>query len=191
MGQPAAFVRLSRCIPPFCPWCDTVYAQGPGKPTPVEEIAGQVRELGQPLAVITGGEPYLQWDRGLDRLESEILNLGIRVQYETSGKVPIPESSRGFKVCSPKYLDGRWHFAPENLVRADCFKFVAGDDVSRISAFIASGGIPGHKVWIMPLGADRQTQLDRSQEVWQFCARHGFNFSPRLHTLIFNNRKGV
>jgi len=191
MGHPALFIRLSGCVPPLCPWCDTIYACGPGEKATVEKIASRVDGSGGSLVVITGGEPYLQWNSGLDRLESVLLDKGVDIQYETGGKILIPKESKGFKVCSPKYIEDQWHFVPENISRADCFKFVADEDFDRIGDFVSAHRIPKQKVWIMPLGAEREDQLRRSPMVWNFCVKNGFNFSPRLHTLIFNNKRGV
>jgi len=189
MGRPALFIRLSGCIPPFCPWCDTIYACSPGEKTWVEDILPRVED--KSLVVITGGEPFLQWDSGLNRLETELLNIGVSIQYETSGKILIPKDSKGYKVCSPKYIDGHWNFVQENIHHADCFKFVVKDEYSQIDAFIASHQIPRKKVWIMPLGASRKEQLNRSPQVWNFCVEKGFNFSPRLHTLTFDDKRGI
>jgi len=191
MGRPAQFIRLSGCIPPLCPWCDTIHACGPGEKRSVDKIVSRVDGFGSRLVVITGGEPFLQWESGLSRLESVLLDKGFSIQYETCGKILIPEDSKGFKVCSPKDIDDQWHFIPENISRADCFKFVVNEDYARIEEFIAVHRIPRQKVWIMPLGARQEDQLVRSPSAWNFCVEKGFNFSPRLHTLTFNNKKGI
>lgn len=191
MGRPAVFIRLSGCIPPLCPWCDTIHACSPGKKTRVDHILSRVLDLGSSLVVITGGEPFLQWDSGLGRLESALLDKGIFIQYETSGKILIPGTSQGFKVCSPKYIRGQWYFVSENIHQADAFKFVVTDDCSQVIDFVTAHALPRKKVWIMPLGASREAQLRRTPQVWNFCAENKFNFSPRLHTLAFNNKRGI
>ncbi len=140
---------------------------------------------------ITGGEPFLQWDSGLGRLESALLDKGIFIQYETSGKILIPGASQGFKVCSPKYIKDQWHFVSENIHQADAFKFVVADDCSQVKDFVTTHALPRKKVWIMPLGANREAQLLRSPGIWNFCVENKFNFSPRLHTLAFNNKRGI
>jgi 7-carboxy-7-deazaguanine synthase len=191
MGQPACFLRLSKCLPPLCPWCDTKHAWGPGELISIKEVAARITASGNKLCVITGGEPYLQWDSGLNFLENHLIEKGLTVQYETSGKVLIPAGSRGFKVCSPKYLSGRWHYMPENTELAHCFKFVVKDDFTAVKAFVKDHHICENAVWIMPMGAHRNEQLCLSSLIWDFCVKNRFNFSPRLHTLIFNNQQGV
>ncbi|SMC56445.1 7-carboxy-7-deazaguanine synthase [Desulfocicer vacuolatum DSM 3385] len=191
LGRPASFLRLSKCLPPLCPWCDTRHAWEPGEWISIKTVAAGIVALENKLCVITGGEPYLQWNAGLNFLEKYLIEQGLTVQYETSGKVLIPSDSRGFKVCSPKYLADTWHFIPENTSLAHCFKFVVKDDFTKVNAFIKEHHIPANKVWVMPMGALRHEQLEHSSRIWDFCVKNHYNFSPRLHTLFFNNQQGV
>jgi len=191
MGRPAVFVRLSRCVPPFCPWCDTVYARKRGETLEVLEVAERVLDLKNNFVVITGGEPFLQWDSGLRQLEERLLAAGCKIQYETSGKLAIPLNCRGYKVCSPKFIEGAWQFVEGNIHVADIFKFVVADDFRLLEGFIEKHEIPRQKIWIMPLGARRSDQLKLSARVWDYCVRKKFNFAPRLHVLAFDRRKGI
>jgi len=191
MGRPAAFVRLSGCIEPCCPWCDTAYARERGRSMDLPVILEKVAALGKDLVVITGGEPFMQWKTGLAELETRLLESGYRVQYETSGKAGIPDSVKGHVVCSPKFLEQRWCFDTQYVSRVDDFKFVVVDDCEHVSNFVRTHNIPSQKVWIMPLGATRNEQLARLADTWNFCETHNFNFTPRLHTLAFNNKRGV
>ena len=191
MGRPASFLRLSGCVAPFCPWCDTRYAWEPGESISIKDIAAKIAQFGNNLVVITGGEPYLQWKKGLSRLEALLIQRGFTLQYETSGKIPIPPESRGFKVCSPKYLEGCWHYKPENNSLADCFKFVVKDDPRRVEKFVKEQSLAENQVWLMPLGTQRDEQLALSSLIWDFCVKKHYNFSPRLHTLFFDNQRGV
>jgi len=191
MGRPAVFVRLSGCVPPFCPWCDTVYARNKGSMLEVTDIAGRVLGFKNKFVVITGGEPFLQWDTGLYELEKQLLAAGCRIQYETSGKLAIPLNCQGFKVCSPKFLEGGWQFVEANIHVADIFKFVVADDFKLLEDFVKQHKIPCRKVWVMPLGASRTDQLKLSAPVWEYCVEKKFNFAPRLHVLTFDRRKGI
>lgn len=184
-------MRLSGCVEPLCPWCDTMYACGKGRNMPLEEICQEILSFENDFVVITGGEPFLQWHKGLKELEGELLSRGCEIQYETGGKVLIPEDSKGFRICSPKHINGSWHFVEENIHRAHLFKFVVSDDFQNVEAFVEKYEIPFNKVWIMPLGASREEQLALLPSLWEFCVKNGFNFSPRLHTLAFDNQRGV
>lgn len=191
MGRPAVFVRLSRCVPPFCPWCDTAYARKPGQMLEIGEVVDRVLAFESNFVVITGGEPFLQWDSGLQQLEERLIAAGCRIQYETSGKLAIPLTCRGYKVCSPKFLEGVWQFAESNINVADIFKFVVTDYFRPLEAFIEKHKIPCQKVWIMPMGADRAEQMASFARVWDYCVLKKFNFAPRLHILAFDRQKGI
>ncbi len=191
MGRPAAFVRLSGCVTPYCPWCDTPYARETGQRLSIEKIVGQAAEYHHNLVVITGGEPFLQWHTGLEALERRLMEQGLQVQYETSGKAGIPAAVKGHVVCSPKFIAGRWQIEPESFARIDDFKFVLNGDIDIIDAFAKVHGIPADRVWIMPLGATRLEQLQQMAAAWRFCTERHYNFSPRLHILAFNDKRGV
>ena len=190
-GQPAVFVRLSGCIEPLCPWCDTMYACGTGYSMSPDAAYRKIANFNTQLIVITGGEPFLQWHGGLKQLEKRLLDQGYRIQYETSGKIEIPGDTKGFSVCSPKFLDSRWMFEEINLMRAEVFKFVVDNDFDIIKAFVRRHDISPELVFIMPKGTSREEQLSKFESTWGFCLENGFRFSPRLHVLTFNNKRGV
>jgi len=190
-GRPAIFVRLSRCLPPLCPWCDTAFAWAPGTLVETDDLVEKIIAYNCSFVVITGGEPFLQWSTGLQRLEAALLSRECFVQYETSGKLSIPHDSKGFKVCSPKFLENMWQFVDTNCSVVDAFKFVVEDNFQLVDNFMATWQIPAEKVWIMPRGTTRAAQLKHFATIWQYCVKRGFRFSPRLHTLAFDNKKGV
>lgn len=135
MGQPAVFVRLAGCVPPFCSWCDTPHALAGGRPMSPEDLLERVVRHPHKLVVITGGEPFLQWDTGLSVFVDMLIGSGRSVQYETSGKAGIPADHQGFVVCSPKpqpdsdtSCPQALYLAPEHVARVGVFKFVVNPD---------------------------------------------------------------
>lgn len=190
-GRPALFVRLSGCVAPLCSWCDSKFAWEPGESVAVDELVQQIGRYNCSFVVVTGGEPFLQWNSGLQELTEKLIGLGCTIQYETSGKVAIPEKSGGYVVCSPKYLNGHYHFEDQNCTAIDAFKFVVEEEFAQVDEFIEQWSIPAEKVWIMARGTSREAQLQHMEKIWNYCVKRGFSFSPRLHTLAFENRKGV
>ena len=190
MGQPAVFLRLSGCVPPFCPWCDSTFALKRGKQEPIDTIEKKILSLKSDLVVITGGEPFLQWDKGLSQLVNKLARHGLRIQYETSGKAGIPENNKGFVVWSPK-IDFSQKLDRTLVKLADAVKFVVDENFDEIIKTVELYGIPKTKIWLMPLGETREKQINRMQKVWEFAVRHGMNFSPRLQILVFNIKQGV
>lgn len=97
-GWPCAIVRLTGCHR-RCVYCDTEYAFHGGEKMAVPDVLDAVARLGQPLMMVTGGEPLLQapvvdlMQGGLDR--------GLEVVLETSGTVStvVPLSDVPAGVC--------------------------------------------------------------------------------------------
>jgi 7-carboxy-7-deazaguanine synthase len=52
-------------------------------------------------------------------------------------------------------------------------------------------GLPSEHIVLMPLGLTRDEQVARMPSVAEWCRRHGFRFSPRLHILIWGPKRGV
>lgn len=191
-GRPAFFIRLSGCVEPLCPWCDTKGAWEHGDEVSVTSLVEAVEKSGLRYVVITGGEPLRQWETGLDELDCALFESGVAVQYETSGKVRIPEGIKGEVVCSPKYLSGAWHVDSVSLSRADHFKFVACEETaSAIDAFVKAENLEKDRVWLMPKGMTREEQIQRMPFVWDHCVNKGYRLASRLHILAFDTKKGI
>ncbi len=193
IGLPAVFIRLAGCVEPLCPWCDTSHALSGGRQMSVDRVMSKVGSYSMKRVVITGGEPFLQWNSGLKNLHAALLAQAYEIQYETSGKVKIPVMKDALIVCSPKHIDGLWRFDESNLDAVDFFKFVSGGEewFAAIDGFIAAHGIPPGKVYVMPLGASRDEQLKNMEPVFVHCLRRGYRMSVRLQVLIFDTRKGI
>lgn len=193
IGLPSVFIRLGGCIEPLCPWCDTRYAWHEFNESSVDEIIQRVERYGCRDIVITGGEPFLQWSTGLEFLHHRLVETGYRILYETSGKAGIPDLQGATVVLSPKHIEERWHVSGETVKKADFFKFIADDlaSLEEIGRFIEEHSIAADKVFIMPMGSTRREQLERMEAVFTFCRNSGFRMTPRLHILIFDDRRGV
>lgn len=192
-GLSASFIRLAGCTPPLCPWCDTPHALEGGEDMTIQTILRELAGAPSSRVVITGGEPFLQWESGLSDLHDALADGGREIQYETSGKVGIPAVDRALVVCSPKHVEGAWRFHPSGMERIHFFKFLAGGGgwFEVIDAFIEKYGIEKDRVYIMPLGATREEQIRGMEAVFSYCARRGYRMSARLHVLAFDTRRGV
>ncbi|MCP4746355.1 MAG: 7-carboxy-7-deazaguanine synthase QueE [Desulfobacteraceae bacterium] len=190
MGQPAVFLRLAGCVQPHCCWCDTPEALEPGRKVPWEKVRDNILALKPDLVIITGGEPFFQWKTGLDKLTRALLTAGRRIQFETSAKAGIAPDTGAMIVCSPKPINAPF-LAPNLADRVDAFKFVIRNNIEPVLDFQQKHGICSERIWLMALGANRSQQLNRMNQVWKLCVIHGFQFSPRLHILAFNQQKGI
>ena len=150
-GQPAIFVRLSKCNL-ACSFCDTYFDAGTEftfaelfedldrlllqhwKVTSVEQLPEWTRHLYKRNVnlVITGGEPSLQANL-VEFVRSAQLRYP-KVQIESNGLVHQRWPEKTILVISPKCLEvsGRavryLEPSPQNLNRADCLKFVISAD---------------------------------------------------------------
>lgn len=73
------------------------------------------------------------------------------------------------------------------------FKFVVTckQDVEWVLKMVEHHQAPRSLIWLMPEGRTRDEVLDKSEWVVELCKKHGFNFSTRVHTLIWGHRRGV
>lgn len=96
-GLPCIFVRLYGC-PIGCSYCDQPQTPDNRKKVSVANIVSKVMKFkGVKNVCITGGEPLIYQE--VIPLTWELMHLGYKVSIETSGCVPIEESTyrRSFK----------------------------------------------------------------------------------------------
>ncbi|MBU2760654.1 7-carboxy-7-deazaguanine synthase QueE [Acidithiobacillus sulfurivorans] len=127
VGRLATFVRLTGC-PLRCQYCDTAYAFHGGEWQTLDAIMDVVREGGNRLVIVTGGEPLAQQD--VLPLMTRLCDSGYEVFLETSGALSVEAvDPRVIKVLDLKTPDSGesdrnlW----ENLARLnaqDQIKFV-------------------------------------------------------------------
>ncbi|HPR41911.1 MAG TPA: 7-carboxy-7-deazaguanine synthase QueE [Candidatus Methanofastidiosa archaeon] len=182
MGRPMLFIRLSGCNL-SCEWCDTKYAQDVGRDMKVDEVADAIEKCEFEYVCWTGGEPLLQAD--------EIMSVVKRTAHkrhclETNGTLNIPHGSFYAVIASPKDLCKQ---PPSN---ADYFKFVTRpdgfDDVVR---YVNTHSMERDRIFIQPLSAEGEDIMEANRSLWVLCVREGFSLSPRLHIMMFGNKRGI
>jgi 7-carboxy-7-deazaguanine synthase len=130
-GLPCAIVRTTGCDL-RCSYCDTTYAFVGGREMSLREIVAEVKQLGLPWVLLTGGEPMLQPDIG--ELARQLTEDGFEVAIETSGAHPVdglpsavrrildvktPSSGEDKRMCWPAF---------SGLRPCDAVKFVLTDE---------------------------------------------------------------
>jgi|WetSurMetagenome_2_1015567.scaffolds.fasta_scaffold41124_3 7-carboxy-7-deazaguanine synthase len=191
-GRPCTFVRLAGCVKPYCHWCDTRYALSGGKEMPVSEVLSRIKKLKCTSVVITGGEPFMQKDEVV-LLHEALVENSFSVQYETSGKAGIPDLKSAFIVLSPKRPQRKWLIDKKDVVKADCLKFVydSADTGRNIKRFVRNNDIDAARVYIMPQGQTKESQIVMMPEVFAFCIKNRFMMTPRLHVLCWGDKRGI
>ncbi len=211
-GVPSLFIRTTGCNL-RCVWCDTPYTswQPEGEEWTLERIAARVES--EPWirhAVVTGGEPMLP--PGIVELTHLLRRLGRHITIETAGTLYQPVACDLMSI-SPKLSNstplardgGRWaemhdraRLQPEVLLRLMAeydyqLKFVvaAEADLPEIEDLVRLLGAPPERVLLMPEGIHPDVLAARSLWLVEACKRRGYRFCPRLHVLLYGNRRGV
>jgi len=72
-------------------------------------------------------------------------------------------------------------------------KFVVSDEeeLQEIEDLINEIGADRSKVYFMPEGATRDQLESRRKWVYETCLKLGYNYTDRLHILVYNDKKGV
>jgi len=213
VGVPSVFIRASGCNL-RCTWCDTPYASWTpeGEETPVAEIVRRVSEIGARHVVVTGGEPMIMPD--IDELCIALRKNGHHITIETAGTVwkdvPHDLASLSPKLANSTPTDreeGRFAAAHDRqrlnfkvlqrfIDSAPDFQLkfvVAGEaDLAEIEQILRKlDDWKPADVLLMPEGTDAVTLADRTGWVGEVCKRKGFRFCPRLHVMMYGNRRGT
>jgi 7-carboxy-7-deazaguanine synthase len=207
-GRRAGFVRLGRCNL-TCGFCDTPYTWDWDRYDRAVELAdvsatdvlSQLDTMAVDLVVITGGEPLLQ-QRRLGPLLEGCRERGWRVEVETNGTIPpaMAEGLVGQWNVSPKLANSgvaRDHrYRPEVLRRFEAtgravFKFVVADPAELAEVQAMVGDCRLTDVWVMPEGTDADTVTARLRALAEPVTARGWHLTPRLHILVWGDRRGV
>lgn len=218
-GRQVSFLRLAACNL-ACIFCDTPYTwnwtgtkfnhsekfdkKKEARKYSVDEVRTKLNNLKTNRIVISGGEPFLQQVELiplLEKLKSDCYD----IEVETNGTIaPLPEFLKLVDQinCSPKTsnsgVDNRISMRerPRALRRLSSsdktsFKFVvsSSEDMREIIRLIDTYQM--REVYLMPKGRTSEEQLKRQDSVRELATDYGLHFSPRLHVLEFDNKRGV
>ena len=210
-GVPSVFVRTSGCNL-RCSWCDTPYTSWSpeGAAKSVAEIVAEVNGYPARHVVVTGGEPMIQPEIG--ELTEALRAAGLHITIETAGTVSFPVACDLMSI-SPKLgnstprerEEGRWAAVHERLrhqpdvlrqlMREHSYqlKFViaAPADVEEVEFLLAEIEADRSRVVLMPEGVDAAALTERGRWLAEICKKRGFRFSPRLHVMLWGNRRGM
>ena len=159
--------------------------------------------------IFTGGEPVLQ----NFHLIKKALDSTYTAEVESNATLIYHKQHRGFPEdayshyqwnLSPKLSNAGQNINPEALqFWSDLgrkhpkvfFKFVvtrenAGRDMEEIRELVTCYAIDAERVFLMPEGTTVDSQV-RNEWLYNFCLKYNYRYSPRLHILLFDNRRGV
>lgn len=197
MGRPSVFVRLGGCNLK-CRWCDSRFTWDPkvadNKVATLSDVVREIKKHKAKHLVITGGEPMLQQDK----IKSLLKALpGYTVEIETNGSIDSEITELVEQInCSPKLKNSDNKSYPLRLKPSNkkvLYKFVVQkkSDLKEISEYVRKYKIPKKRVYLMPEGVKKTDIERRSKWLIDECSKEGYNFTTRLHILLYGNKRAT
>lgn len=211
-GVPSLFIRVSGCNL-RCVWCDTPYTSwaAEGEETEIGALLRQVEaEPAYRHIVLTGGEPMLFAETV--ELTRALRSMGRHITVETAGTVWQPVECDLMSI-SPKLANstpwdrdaGRYaqmhekaRYRPDILRRLISaydyqVKFVVTHpgELDEIRSIAQEIGAKAERILLMPEGVSADRLNERAAWVVELCKANGYRFCPRLHVMLYGNRRGV
>jgi 7-carboxy-7-deazaguanine synthase len=210
-GANSIFVRFQYCNL-TCSWCDTKYTwfadSGKFSEYSTSELIERIAKSKAPNVIFTGGEPTLY---SLDKLQipnkkihietNGILNPLEKLDIELhSNKHFVREAmnedviSQFNWVVSPKLSNSRQPINKESLhfwnSKSYCiFKFIIRNtsDLEELNALVSEINILPSKIYVGLEGQTLESQL--KPELVEAIFKAGYNYSPRLHVLLWGKER--
>lgn len=221
LGVPSYFIRTTGCNlrcqwrnkDGSTTICDTPYSSWKperGEDANLDDLINNISKTKSKHVVITGGEPTLMKD--LPYIANGLISNGYHVTVETNGTIYHPNMEKAFMSISPKLMssyaqqegsrEATMHSNNNNFIKPTKqwmktndyqLKFVYNGvgDQKEISDLVTELGAPRDKVYLMPQGITEQQFKSVSKELFNYCMKEAYNYSPRMHIDVFGNKRGI
>jgi len=178
----------------------------------VDTLKKEFENIGyQPHMVITGGEPLMYHADSIFYAVVEwLVSEGIQITFETNGTIEIDfVTYPAYQFCifalslklenSGEAKEKRIHTQAlkniENHAKEAFLKFTIDAELVETTAKEEINDIrqllPQLDVYCMPVGESRDTIWKNDKAVFEFCMKHNFKYSDRLHIRVFDTTQGV
>ncbi len=195
VGKPSIFVRLGGCNLK-CTWCDSKFTWDKdvedNEVWDEDALIEEIKKYNCQHLVITGGEPFLQQDK----IKSFMEKLpGYTAEIETNGSLENEIDEVLDQInCSPKTRNSGndpydLKILPDNPKVVYKFVIQKKEDLEEIEEYIEKYNLPKERIYLMPEGVTREAMKERSPWVIEICKEKGYNFSPRLHVMLYGDRR--
>ncbi len=209
-GANSLFVRFQHCNL-SCSWCDTKFTWHKNdklQAFTADEVKAMIAQSTAPNVILTGGEPTLY---ALDKIVVE----GKKYHIETNGTIiptnpvdiTLKDGSRFAReamdeaviekfnwVVSPKMNNAGQELNDKAMrffagKRWGIFKFIIQNknEIAEITTVSKKYTIDKSRIYIGLEGCTSQSQLQ--PDVVDEIVQQGYNFSPRLHVLLWGNKR--
>ena len=164
-----------------------------------------------PEMVITGGEPLMyHQDEVFYAVVLSMVEHGVQITFETNGTIEIDfEKYPAYKACTfalslklensgeptqkrivTQALKNIQTHAKEAFLKftidAALVESTAVNEINEIKEIL-----PKMDIYCMPVGESRDTIWKNDKSVFEFCMKHNFHYSDRLHIRVFDTTQGV
>jgi organic radical activating enzyme len=170
---------------------------------PVDAVARAIQQYPCQHVVLTGGEPMMQQD-ALSELMAQ-LGPDYFFEIETNGTL-LPDDRFDQLIhqynVSPKLANSGnaqklrekekvLRFFTESSKAHFKFVLTREEELAEVLDLIDRFRIPARKVYLMPEGMTKASLNARQEWLVNICKQYGFNFTTRLHILIYGSKRGV
>ena len=220
IGQPAIFIRLSKCNL-ICQFCDTNFPTSTNKyfafnnnPMTINEVIQTIKDIETTFKlsinhyVITGGEPLIQQKALLYFFQAlEEYKTTPFIEIETNGTIlPLEELSEyvGQYNVSLKLENSnldlklrekpkviKWFVSDSINPSSTLFKFVVDKKEDLKEIDTLVDKYKINNISLMPCGTTPEIILEKMKWLAPICLQKGYQLSTRLHVLIWGNKRGV
>ena len=178
----------------------------------IDALKNEFKNIGyKPHMVITGGEPLMYHaDNTFYAVIEWLVSEGIEITFETNGTIEIDfDTYPAYKACifalslklansgepvQKRIVSGALKNVQMHAKEA-FLKFTIDSDLVNTTAIEEIKEIkeilPQLDVYCMPVGESRDTIWKNDKAVFEFCMKHNFKYSDRLHIRVFDTTQGV
>jgi organic radical activating enzyme len=180
--------------------------------TLIQTLKNEFIEIGYiPHMVITGGEPLMYHsDKTFYEVVEWLVKEGVQITFETNGTIEIDfKLYPAYRSCIfalslklansgepsqkriiPQALKNLQSYSKETFLKFTIDKQLvettAMSEINEIREIL-----PKLEVFCMPVGESRDTIWRNDRAVFEFCMKHNFRYSDRLHIRVFDTTQGV
>lgn len=213
-GIPSYFIRTNKCNL-RCTWCDSKRTWTAKARVPMADLLYKVHSSKARRIILTGGEPLLHQKN--KQLKAFLLigkALGMALEIETSGSMTanvdllkhfdqinispkLSNSECGLNINEEeglaRYVKELRTFTQNPELVKPWFKFVivSPKDLDEVKLLLKETGMGPESVYLMPEGETLEKQQAAMKPIALLCLEEGYNFCPRAHVLVWNDKHGV
>jgi organic radical activating enzyme len=178
----------------------------------INKLKDKFNKIGyNPHVVITGGEPLLYYkEKAFYEIVKYLVDKGIKVTFETNATIEIdfknypayknvvfalsiklsnsgePKEKRVNKSAIKAIKDNAKEYFFKFTISKKLINSTAFDEIKEITSLS-----PNTPVYCMPVGECRETIWHNDKAVFEFCKKHNYIYSDRLHIRVFDKTQGV